>query len=44
MLLFPQVFSIEQLSMAASGNVTKYTVSLQFEQYDGMSVYNGTLQ
>ena len=30
--------------MAASGNVTKYAVSPQYEQYNGISVYNGIFQ
>ena len=30
--------------MEASGNVTKYAVSLQYEQYDGISLYNGISQ
>ena len=27
--------------MEAYGNATKYAVSLQYEQYDGLSLYNG---
>ena len=35
---------LEHLPMAASGNVTKYAVSSQYEKYDSISVYNDIFQ